>query len=107
MQPLSFLGPLLSGLALLAVSTAVGAGAMRKLVHVYEAKHELKQGSAGFLRTIAGWSWIAIWAMAIWFFATIIGDWGASGDLDGAIARSWLRLEILLHIASALSDADS
>ncbi|MBV7393376.1 hypothetical protein [Mameliella sediminis] len=100
-------GPILAGLALLGLSTATGAGAMRKLVRVYEAKHELKQGSAGFFRTLAGWSWIGIWAMATWFFATIIGDWAISGDLSAAVARSWLRLEILLHIASALSEADS
>ncbi|ASP21949.1 hypothetical protein ANTHELSMS3_03313 [Antarctobacter heliothermus] len=100
-------GPLLAALALFATATAFGMGVMRKLVQVHEARHELKQGSAGFLRTIAGWSMIGFWAMATWFFATIIGDWGVSGDLGGAVARSWLRLEILLHIASALSEADS
>ncbi len=101
------IGPLLSGLLLFAFATASGAGVIRKMVEVHEARHELKRGSAGFLRTIAGWSMIGFWGMAVWFAATIIGDWGASGDLGGAVARSWLRLEILLHIASALSDSDS
>lgn len=101
------LGPLLSGLLLFVVATASGAGMMRKLVQVHEARRELKHGSAGFLRTVAGWSAIGFWGLAVWFAATIVGDWGVSGDLDGAIARSWLRLEILLHIAAALSDADS
>lgn len=101
------LGPLFAGLALFVTATAFGAGVMRKLVQVHEARHELKRGSAGFLRTIAGWSMIAFWAMSTWFVATIIGDWGVSGDLGGAVARSWLRLEILLHIASALGNADS
>lgn len=101
------LGPVLSGFLLFVIATATGAGMVRKLIQVHEARHELKQGSAGFLRTMAGWSMICFWAMATWFAATIIGDWGVSGDLGGALARSWLRLEFLLHIARALSEADS
>ena len=56
---------------------------VKKLIRVHEAKHELKRGSAGFLRSVSGWSMIALWLMAVWFLATIIGDWGATGDLDG------------------------
>ncbi|MEP3947916.1 hypothetical protein [Ascidiaceihabitans sp.] len=100
----SFFAPVLSGLVLLAVSTFVGMWPVVKLIKVREAKHELKQGSAGFLRTLSGWSVIAFWLMTTWFFATIIGDWGSTGDLDGAIERSWLRLRILLEIAAALAD---
>lgn len=98
--------PALFGLGLFIVSTAIGVGMVRKLIQVQEARHELKRGSAGFLRTISGWSMIALWLMAVWFFATIIGDWGATGDLDGAIERGWLRLYVLLEIAAALLDSD-
>ncbi len=101
------LGPLVSGLVLFLLATVSGAGMMRKVVQVHEARHELKRGSAGFIRTIAGWSFVGFWGLAVWFCATVIGDWGTSGDLDGAMARSLLRLEILLHIAAALSEADS
>ena len=97
---------ILSTLALLAGSAVVGVWPVRKLIQVAEAKHELKHGSAGFLRTISGWSYIAIWLMAVWFFATIIGDWGATGDLSGAIDRGWLRLRILIEIAAALMESD-
>lgn len=103
---LLLIAPALSALALIAFGTALGIPAVRKLITVYEAKHELKHGSTGFLRSIAGWSIIAFWLMSTWFIATIIGDWGATGDLDGAIERSWLRLRILLEIAIAIMAED-
>ncbi|MEM6374531.1 MAG: hypothetical protein AAF727_17415 [Pseudomonadota bacterium] len=103
---LSLAAPALSALALIAFGTAVGIPAVRKLITVYEAKHELRHGSTGWLRSIGGWSIIAFWLMSLWFLATIIGDWGATGDLDGAIERSWLRLRILLEIAIALMESD-
>lgn len=100
------LAPAFFALALLALSALIGMIPVKKLIQVREAKHELKQGSAGFLRTISGWTVIAFWLMGTWFFATIIGDWGATGDLEGAIARAWLRLRILLEIAAALAESD-
>ncbi|MEO9682467.1 MAG: hypothetical protein ABJR46_18630 [Tateyamaria sp.] len=104
---LSLFAPFLAALALAGVSTLVGMSSVKKLITVYEAKHELKQGSAGWIRSIAGWSMIAFWLMTTWFLATIIGDWGVTGDLDGAINRSWLRLRVLLEIASALASSDN
>lgn len=98
--------PILSALVLLVLATAFGMPAMRKLITVYEAKHELKHGSAGWLRSIRGWSLVAFWLMTTWFIATIIGDWGVNGDLEGAIDRGWLRLRILLEIAIAIMESD-
>lgn len=95
-------GPALAGLALLAVSTAAGIPMIRKIVMVREAKHELREGSAGFLRTIAGWSVVAIWVLVTWFFATIIGDWFMNGDLGGAVERSTRRLQIVFEIVISL-----
>ena len=103
---LSFAAPALAAFALIAFGTLAGIPAVKKLITVYEAKHELKQGSTGWLRSIGGWSIIAFWLMSTWFMATIIGDWGATGDLKGAVERSWLRLRILLEIAIALMDSD-
>ncbi|MEO1779476.1 MAG: hypothetical protein AAFU63_11860 [Pseudomonadota bacterium] len=100
------IAPVLFGIALLALSTAIGIPMIRKLVMVREARHELRQGSAGFLRSLAGWSVIGFWLLGTWFVATILGDWGYTGDLDGAIARSWLRLQIVLEIAAALAQSD-
>lgn len=89
---------------IICVSAFVGILPIKKLIHVREAKHELKQGSAGFLRSMAGWTIIVAWLLATWFFATIAGDWWATGDLEGAIQRSGRRLELILQILAALSD---
>lgn len=96
--------PTLAALVLLALSTAIGIIPVRHLIRAQEARHELKQGSAGWLRNIRRWVVTALWLMAVWFLATIIGDWAATGDLDGAIERSFLRLQVLLEIAAALGD---
>ncbi|WP_299030028.1 hypothetical protein [uncultured Sulfitobacter sp.] len=98
--------PTLAALALFVVSAVIGILPMRKLIEVREAQHELRIGSASRISRMGGWAIIAFWLMAVWFFATIIGDWGATGDLDGAMDRAWLRLRILLEIAAALGDSD-
>lgn len=98
--------PALATLVLLGLATAIGVPAMRKLIVVYEAKHELKHGSAGWLRSLRGWSMVAFWLMTTWFIATIFGDWAANGDLEAAIDRGWLRLRILVEIAMAIMDSD-
>lgn len=90
----------------MALSTAMGIPMIRKMIIVHEARHELRYGSAGFIRNLAGWSVIGFWLLATWFASTVIGDWGYTGDLDGAIARSWLRLQIVLEIAAALAQSD-
>ena len=98
------LTPILAGLVLLVVSTLFGVAPVKKLIQVREAKHELKHGSAGFLRTTAGWFIIVLWLAFTWFCATILGDWWATGDLDRAIERGLLRLQVLLEILAALGD---
>ncbi|MEL7099010.1 MAG: hypothetical protein AAGM84_09300 [Pseudomonadota bacterium] len=103
---LDYIPPALTALALLCAGTLIGYWPTRKLIAVREARHDLKQGSAGFIRQISGWSVIAFWLGAVWFGGTIVGDWGATGDLDGAIERAWLRLQILLEILAALAESD-
>lgn len=98
--------PLFAALLLLLLGTLIGIWPVRKLIMVAEAKHELKHGSAGFLRSLAGWSYIAFWLMAVWFGGTIVGDWYVTGDLEGAIDRAWLRLHVLLEIAAAIASSD-
>ena len=100
----SNLAPLVNSLLLIGFATLLSVGPVRKIIEVKEAKHELKHGSPGFLRSLSGCIVIAIWGFATWFCATILGDWWASGDLEGAIARSGRRLELILHILAALSD---
>ena len=100
----SSISHLIAVFVLILTASLMGIYPIKKLIQVKEAKHELKHGSAGFLRTMSGWIIIAIWAAATWFFATIIGDWWATDDLSGAIVRSGRRLEILLRILEALGD---
>jgi len=98
--------PTLAALGLLCAGALIGYWPTRKLIAVREARHDLKQGSAGFLRQMSGWSIIAFWLAAVWFGGTIVGDWGATGDLQGAMDRGWLRLQILLEILAALAESD-
>lgn len=93
-------------LVLLALGTVSGILPVVKIIQMYEARHELRQGSTGWLRSMAGWAFIAFWLMAVWYFATIIGDWAVSSDLEGAFERSLLRLRILLEIAIAIAGSD-
>ena len=104
MPTVPLIGPFLAALVLLAVSALLGYRPVRKLIEVQEAKHELKHGSAGFLRSMSGWFVIVLWLAFTWFGATILGDWWATGDLEGAVERAWVRLQILLEILAALSD---
>ncbi|MEL6608392.1 MAG: hypothetical protein AAFO93_05725 [Pseudomonadota bacterium] len=88
----------------LAFATVLGIAPTRKLIEIQEAKHELKQGSAGWLRTLAGWSLVIFWLAAVWFAGTVIGDWGRSGDIDFAMGRAMQRLAILIEILAAVAD---
>ena len=97
-------GPIFATFAIVGLGAVLGIYPIKKLIQVQEAKHELKQGSAGYLRTMSGWIVIVIWLLAIWFGASITGDWWATGDLEGAIERGWYRLEIILLILEALGD---
>lgn len=102
-MPIS-VGPAVATLLLVGFATCVGTYPIKKFIQIQEAKHELKRGSPGFFRTLSGWTIIVFWLVATWFLATITGDWWATGDLDGALARSGRRLELLLRILAALAD---
>lgn len=101
------IAPLVSALALLVVASLIGIVPVKKLIQIAEAKHELRQGSAGRLRTVGGWSIIAFWLLITLYLGTILGDWLVTGDPGGAVDRSMIRLRILLEILSAIADSDS
>ncbi len=98
------LGPFLVAILVVGIGAFLGMYPVRKLIQIQEAKHELKQGSASFFRTTAGWMVIVLWLAAVWFVMTIAGDWWATGDLEGAIERSGRRLELLLRVLQAMGD---
>ena len=94
--------PLLAALALMIAATFVGMLPVVKLIRVYE----VPSWAETWIRTITGWSIIFFWLMTTWFVATIIGDWGVSGDLQGAVDRPSLRLRIIIEIAAEIADSD-
>lgn len=104
---MTVIAPVLLSVAVLFLAmTALGIWPVLRLIRIHEAKHELRRGSASVIRTLAGWSIIAVWIGATWFLATIIGDWAVSGDLAGAVERGMLRLYVLLEILSMLAASD-
>lgn len=96
--------PLLLTIALIALSGGLGIWPITKIIQMNEARHELKQGSAGYLRSLSGWFVVVLWLVVTWFVATILGDWWATADLEGAIARSARRLELIFHILATLGN---
>ncbi|MEM1276159.1 MAG: hypothetical protein AAGH74_06525 [Pseudomonadota bacterium] len=101
---ISSLTPEIATLLILCTASILGIYPIKKLIDVKEARHELRHGSPGFLRTISGWTIIVVWLVTTWFLATITGDWWATGDLEGALQRSGRRLELVLRILAALSN---
>ncbi|MEM8536912.1 MAG: hypothetical protein AAGF56_03530 [Pseudomonadota bacterium] len=98
------IAPYLYAFGLFCAATLIGILPVKKLIQVREAKHELTRGSAGFIRTISGWSVIMFWVAATWFVATILGDWATYGDLEAAMERGFVRLRVLLEILAALAE---
>ncbi|MEM7508566.1 MAG: hypothetical protein AAF415_17685 [Pseudomonadota bacterium] len=101
---LDSLAPIVATALLICIAASLGTYPVKKLIQIREAKRELNRGSSGYILTISGWIIIAIWLIATWFFATITGDWWATGDLDGAIERSARRLELILRLLVAIAD---
>lgn len=98
------LSPILAGFGLFVLASLMGLVPTRRFIEILEAKHELKQGSAGYLRIVARGTMVVLWLAGTWFCATIIADWGVSGDLDGAVARGMRRLEFVLILLHHLGD---
>lgn len=101
-----YVEPYIAAVVLFAVASLLGIAPVKKIIAVYEAKHELKHGSAGFIRSLSGWAIIAFWLLTTWFLATILGDWATTQDLTGAIDRSMVRLRVVVEILAALADSD-
>lgn len=96
--------PAISTAVILFMGAVIGIWPTQKLIRVKEARHDLRQGSAGWLREISGWAIVVAWLLILWFLGTIIGDWAMTGDLNHALERSALRLRIILEIMAALGD---
>ena len=99
---MDLVAPAITALILYAVATVIGLYPVRRMIEVREARHKLRRGSAGWIRTLAGWSVILLWSFGVWVAATIIGDWARTGDLELALERGAWRLRLLLEILAAL-----
>lgn len=98
--------PVLWGVAGAATATLAGIWPVRKFIQVIEAKTEMQAGSPGKLRALRGWSFIALWGLLTWYAGTVIGDWGASGDLEGALERAVLRARLIIELLALIMAAD-
>lgn len=100
--PEAFL-PYLSVIVLFAAATIFGMQPIHKIIEMREARHELKQGSAGWIRSLSGWSFVAFWIVGTGAFAGFLADWAQKGDLSMAIAQSGNPLNILSDIAATIA----
>ena len=85
---MSLAEPALATLALFIMGTLVGYWPTRRLIAMREARHELKQGSASFLRAMGGWVVVLAWLGAT------MGHMIAFGTLPEAVAAQLPALEM-------------
>ena len=101
----TFWPPALAGLGIWAAGAFFGMIPMVRIIRMAEAWHELKRGSAGFLRAMGGVSLIVIWLVSLWFAGSVLGDWQVMGDLELALEASALRLRILIEVLLTVLEA--
>lgn len=83
-------------------STFLGLIPVHRMIQRREAQHELRWGSASYFRRMGGLFLVFLWIITITFLSTVIGDWGATGDLDAALARAGRRIGLLIRFAASL-----
>lgn len=98
--------PIVLGFFSIVFYAGVGIWPTRKVIHMIEARSEMRENSPGRLRAIGGWSMAAIWAVFVLFTGSFAGDWAYTGDFEGASARAAARFEILIHILIAIAESD-
>lgn len=93
---------LVAAAVLFAFSTYLGLIPVHRMIQRREAQHELRLGSASYFRRMGGLFFVFIWIITVIFLSTILGDWGATGDLEAAMDRAGLRIGLLLQFAASL-----
>ena len=86
--------------------TLIGVWPVRKFFEVIEAKSEMRAQSPSLLRTIRGWSIIAIWMVLTAYCGSFFGDWAKTGDLDGASERMLARGRIVVEAVVMIAASD-
>ena len=95
------LSVLVAAAVLFAFSTYLGLIPVHRMIQRREARHELRLGSASYLRRMGGLLFVFVWIITVVFLSTILGDWGTTGDLEAALDRASLRLGLLLRFAAS------
>ncbi|WP_298863023.1 hypothetical protein [uncultured Sulfitobacter sp.] len=92
---------LFSVVALFGLSTYVGLIPVHRMIRRREAQHELRAGSASYLRRMGGVVFVMIWVVTVLCLSTILGDWAVTGDLNAALERAGMRTAVMLEIAAS------
>lgn len=92
---------LFAAAVLFGFSTYLGLIPMHRMIQRREAQHELRSGSASYLRRTGGLLMVAAWLATLFFAATILGDWGFTGDLDAALGRAGERVALMVRLAAS------
>lgn len=100
MEPLIYAGLTVVGLSLIGIYPA------RKFFQVIEAKGEMRAQSPSLLRSIRGWSIVAIWVVLTAYSGSFFGDWIKTGDLDGATERLIARGRIVIEVVAMIAASD-
>ena len=93
---------LIAATILFSFSTYLGLIPVHRMIQRREAQHELRWGSASYVRRMGGLFIIFVWVITVIFLSMIIGDWGVTGDLDAALDRAGLRIGLLIKMAASL-----
>ena len=81
-----------------------GMAPVRMLVMAREGSSEFGRGTPSRLRRLRGYGVFATWMILAATAASFLADWAVHGDPGAAAARLGDRLEVVIHILSALSD---
>ena len=91
-------------LAFAVTSTATGIYTVRTLTIALEGHYEFKGDSLTKRTRVGGFTRVIIWSVCVVMAWSFLIDWYWFADLEFAIAAFMVRLEIVMHILSALGD---
>jgi hypothetical protein len=74
---------------------------IHRMIHMHEARDELRQGSASRLRRAERWGVIAVWLAVVLSCLVFSGDWAATGDYQSTTERAAQRTDLLINLLVA------
>ena len=92
---------LFSAVALFGLSTYFRLLPVHRMIQRREAHHELRSGSASYLRRMGDAILFVTWIIVVLCLSSILGDWAVTGDLDAAMDRAGRRAAVLFKLAAS------